>query len=284
MKGRKGTNKLLKGLSQKRGFYEQVARTKGDMDEYWATGFCQSLLVEKINHILNNVHGQRIVDVGCGDGRTALYLLKRKNSVIGIDISYARLSRAKQKARKYKHRVLFVQSYAETLPAKHEIFDGVVCMEVLEHVTDDDVLLREMFSILKPNAWMLMSIPTVSLSRYFDMRYTKRLIYFDPVEHVREFSYFKIPPFENDFILVKDLVKKLKSFGLTIKKSYGIGFELPLGVRRFRIGGFLEKLCRNKRVNRFIMRLPILKKFRVYTILVLKKIPQLSDDTCKMDV
>jgi 2-polyprenyl-3-methyl-5-hydroxy-6-metoxy-1,4-benzoquinol methylase len=265
---------LMKKLSEKKKFYEHIAKTKGDTDEYWATGFSQSLLIEKIQKILQGVVNKRIIDVGCGDGRTVFYLAKGNNTVIGIDVSYTRLSRAKKKALRYANRTLFLQSYAEDLPIKDLVFDGAVCTEVLEHVIDDDALLRGLSHVLKPHAWVFMSIPTVSLSRYFDMRFTKQLIYFDPVEHVREFSYVKVPPFEDDFILIRDLVKKLRDYGFTIKTQYGVGFDLPLGILRFRIGRFFEKIFRNKRVNRFIIKLPVFKKFGVYTILMLQKVQQ----------
>ena len=271
MRGPQPSGDPMKDLSHMRRFYERLAQTKGDTDAYWATGFHQSLLIEKINKILSGIHGSRIIDVGCGDGRTVLFLAERHNVVVGIDISYTRLSRAKQKARRYPHHTLFAQSYAETLPVKGEGFDGAICTEVLEHVIDDEALLTGLFNILKPNGWAVMSIPTVSLSRYFDMYYLKKPIYFDPNAHVREFTHYKIPWFENNFILVKELEKRLKGFGLTVMKRYGIGFELPLWIRRFKIGQLLEKLCKIRKINTFISTLPILKNFPVYTIFTLRK-------------
>ena len=270
-------NNLLKKLSSTRAFYEQVAKTKGDTDVYWAPGFYQSLLIQEINKILHNVKRKRIIDVGCGDGRTTLFLAKRKNSVIGIDIAKTRLLRARQKTANYNTNTLFVQAYVEALPIKSGTFDGVVCLEVLEHVMNDDILLNAIATVLKPNAWVLMSVPTVSLSRYFEMLYSKRLIYFDPIEHVREFTYFRVPFFKKDFLLIKDLVNKASFFGLTLKKRYGVGFELPLGIRRFRIGQYFEKFYRKREVNRFIMKLPFIKYFGVYTILVLQKTENDSD-------
>lgn len=269
----KKADKLLSELRGKRKFYEQVAETKGDADSYWSIGFFQSLLIKKINKILRGVRNQGIIDVGCGDGRTALYLAQGKNSIIGIDISYTRLSRAKKKLQPHTQDAFFVQSYAEKLPFKEEIFEGAICTEVLEHVLIDDALLSGLSRLLKPNAWVLMSVPTVSLGRYFDMRYTNQLIYFDPIEHVREYTYHAIPPFEKDFILVKNLLRKLRSYGLSCVKRYGVGFELPLGVRRFKISSFLEKVLRDEKINNFISSVPFLRNFVVYSIFMLHKIP-----------
>lgn len=274
MQSIKKADKLLSELTENRKFYEKAAKTKGDTDGYWSLGFNQSLLIKKINKLLHGNRYQRIIDVGCGDGRTALYLAQGKNSITGIDISHTRLSRARKKLQPYAPEALFVQSYAEKLPLKGEIFDGAVCTEVLEHVLVDDALLSSLSFVLKPNAWVLLSIPTVSLGRYFDMRHTKQLIYYDPIEHLREFTYHKIPPFEKDFILVKDLIRKIRSFGLIAAKRYGVGFELPLGVRRFKIGRFLERIVRNERINTFISNIPYLRDFVVYSIFILRKVPQ----------
>jgi len=260
-----------KNLNELRRFYEKLAEEKGDMDKYWAKGFHQSLLIEKIHKILNNVHGKRIIDVGCGDGRTVLYLMERENSVVGVDISYTRLSRAKQKVRKNSNNILLIQAYAETLPIKGETFDGAICTEVLEHVIDDNALLRGISYALRPNAWMLISIPTVSLRRYFEMWYGKKPIYFCPIEHIREFTHYRIPWFENDFILIKDLEKKFKTFNLNLVKHYGVGFELPLWITKFKIGRFIEKICNIKKANQFLSKMPILKNFGVYTIFILKR-------------
>jgi 2-polyprenyl-3-methyl-5-hydroxy-6-metoxy-1,4-benzoquinol methylase len=260
--------KDLKGL---RNFYEEVAETKGDTDEYWAKGFHQSLLIEKIQMMINTTHTGRVIDVGCGDGRTVLFLKEHGNPVVGMDISYIRLSRAKQKLKKYHYNTLLVQSYAEFIPIKRGVFDGAICTEVLEHVLDDKVLLKELYDTLRPNGWVLISIPTVSLRRYFEMWYAKKPIYFDPTQHLREFSYYKIPWFENDFILIKDLEKKFITAGLEVIKRYGVGFELPLWVSKLKIGRALDKLFMNRKVNRFLSTLPILKTLCVYTIFILKK-------------
>jgi ubiquinone/menaquinone biosynthesis C-methylase UbiE len=264
-------DELSEELSHKRKFYEKVAESKGDADDYWSSGFYQALLIKKINEILRGIHDQMIIDVGCGDGRTASYLTKGRNTIIGVDISHKRLSRARHKTRRDKKNVFFVQAYAELLPLKDKIFDGAICTEVLEHVLVDDALLEGLFQVIKPGAWVLLSIPTVSLGRYFDMRYTKRLIYYDPIEHVREYTYYAIPPFEKNFILVKDLLRKLSSFGFITAKRYGVGFELPLGVRRFKIGNILEGVARNEKINTLISNVPFLKNFVVYSIFIFHK-------------
>lgn len=276
MKKIKRNNPLIDELSKKRRFYEEQAQQKGDMDDYWAKGFHQSLLIHRIDGLLSDVSDKKVLDIGCGDGRTAVSLSKKGNRVFGIDISRTRLLRAKEKVYSISDGSYFIQSYAETIPFKDSSFDLIVCTEVLEHVMDDVALIKNISLTLKDGGIAIISIPTVSLSRYVDMYRLNKPIYFDSVEHIREFAYYKIPWFKNDFITIKTLIEKFKSMGLTLYKSYGVGFELPLAIRRYTVGRFIDGIIRGKGINRVISRLPVLKNICVYTIFVLRKMNHYS--------
>ncbi len=252
-------------------YYEDVARKKGDADNYWAKGFFQSLLIEKIELLLKDVNKKNVLDIGCGDGRVTAYLSLNHNKIVGMDIAYTRLLRAKQKILSASTSSLFLQSYAETQLFKENTFDLVVCTEVLEHVQDDDALIKSISYYLKDDGLAIISIPTVSLSRYTDMYKFKRPIYFDPVEHLREYAYYRIPWFKNDFVKIRYLIDKYNKYGLTVKKKYGVGFELPLAVKRYLLGRLIEKCVRKKKINRILSAMPILRKLCVYTVFVLKK-------------
>jgi ubiquinone/menaquinone biosynthesis C-methylase UbiE len=44
-----------------------------------------------------------------------------------------------------------------TLPSRS--FDGVVCIEVIEHVRDDESLITQVFRVLKPGGWLYLTTP-----------------------------------------------------------------------------------------------------------------------------
>jgi 2-polyprenyl-3-methyl-5-hydroxy-6-metoxy-1,4-benzoquinol methylase len=44
-----------------------------------------------------------------------------------------------------------------TLPS--ESFDGVVCVEVIEHVTQDHLLVEQIARVLKPGGWLYLTTP-----------------------------------------------------------------------------------------------------------------------------
>jgi len=45
------------------------------------------------------------------------------------------------------------------LPFANASFDVVICIHVLEHVIDDRQAIDELFRVLKPGAWALISVP-----------------------------------------------------------------------------------------------------------------------------
>jgi SAM-dependent methyltransferase len=68
----------------------------------------------------------------------------------GLKVTYANLS-----VEKRPH----VQASAESLPFKEDLFDGVICSEMLEHVMNPLPVLYEIRRVMKPNGVLLMSAP-----------------------------------------------------------------------------------------------------------------------------
>jgi SAM-dependent methyltransferase len=72
---------------------------------------------------------------------------------------------------RYGRRVVRVDAFAPqpdvradlgaSLPFADRAFDGGVCTEVLEHVSDARLLLRELARVLKPGATLLVSVPFI---------------------------------------------------------------------------------------------------------------------------
>ncbi len=54
---------------------------------------------------------------------------------------------------------LVVQGDGTMLPFKDEVFDWVVCSEVIEHVPDRDSMLREFWRVLKPDGVLILTTP-----------------------------------------------------------------------------------------------------------------------------
>jgi len=66
------------------------------------------------------------------------------------------------------------------LPLASGFFDVVFLLEVLEHVPDQKTLIEEVFRVLKPGGWLILSVPNRSLIALVDMN---RMKYYFPWVH-----------------------------------------------------------------------------------------------------
>lgn len=96
-----------------------------------------------------------ILDVGCGDGYQISYILRRASKIVGIDLSHARLKEAKKRIK----GVDLIRASSEKIPFKHQIFDKVMCLELLEHLENPSRTLKEIEFILKDAGILVVSVP-----------------------------------------------------------------------------------------------------------------------------
>jgi SAM-dependent methyltransferase len=124
---------------------------------------------------------ERILDVGCGDGRLTAELEARE--LTGADVSAEALRRAR--ARLPGARLVELEPDAP-LPLGDSSFDLVLCAETLEHVRDVQLLLSEIRRVLAPGGVLALTTPAHGrlagldvLARGFERR-------FDPLSpHIR---------------------------------------------------------------------------------------------------
>jgi SAM-dependent methyltransferase len=96
--------------------------------------------------------GGTMVDAGCGEGY-GTEILARADLVIGIDLDAPTLARARQRY----PRARFVRADLGDLPLRS--VDGVVCLQVLEHLEDPDRFLEACARVLRPGGRLVLSTP-----------------------------------------------------------------------------------------------------------------------------
>jgi ubiquinone/menaquinone biosynthesis C-methylase UbiE len=110
--------------------------------------------------------GHIIVDIGCGVGDLCRILpvsLKR----IGIDLSLPALRYANRDCRT---DAMFVNASLYELPIQDESVDTVICLEVLEHLREDNKALEEIRRILRSGGRLIISLPSeVYFPQYLDL-------------------------------------------------------------------------------------------------------------------
>lgn len=93
---------------------------------------------------------ERLLDVGCGTGEFARLALARfpHLEIVGVDVAPGMLAVA---ARKFAGRPQsrLVLARAERLPFEREVFDAVVCANILHHVASPEAVLQECARVLR---------------------------------------------------------------------------------------------------------------------------------------
>jgi SAM-dependent methyltransferase len=97
--------------------------------------------------------GARLLDAGCGSGRT-LDELARYGRASGIDLSPEAVAAAQRRG----HRDVRV-GRVEELPYPDATFDVVTCLDVIEHTPDDRASLAELRRVARPGGLLLVTVP-----------------------------------------------------------------------------------------------------------------------------
>lgn len=254
-----------------RRYYERSASERGDMDDYQYIHTSPALLLEAIRNYGRALSGPA-ADLGCGDGRVCLQLADLGLKIFGLDISWKRCARAREKFADRGWGSRFLQADAGSLPFKGRTLSGLVITEVLEHVADADEVLAEIGRVLKPAGRVILSIPTVSWRKYILIKKNRFAVY-STDEHLREYSYFDLSGFDEKFIRLSRLEKTLGEHGFRIIKKQGIGYDFCKLL--YFIPGLakLDRFLYSAALNRFWSRVPVIKRLSVYRIYLLEKEP-----------
>ena len=95
----------------------------------------------------------RLLDAGCGSGRT-LVELAHYGRVTGLDASAVAVAAARRRGFPDVHL-----GAVEELPFRDASFDAVTCLDVIEHTPDDVVVLRELLRVTRPGGAAIVTVP-----------------------------------------------------------------------------------------------------------------------------
>jgi 2-polyprenyl-6-hydroxyphenyl methylase / 3-demethylubiquinone-9 3-methyltransferase len=111
-----------------------------------------------VEQLSKGLRGQRVCDIGCGGGLMSEAMSLAGASALGIDLSDKALGVAKLHALESGATVQYRSVSAETLASEAPGgFDGITCLEMLEHVPDPASVVKAVGTLLKPNGWAVFS-------------------------------------------------------------------------------------------------------------------------------
>lgn len=103
--------------------------------------------------------GDRVLDVGCGEGRHAHAAALAGATVVALDLDRERLLAARGDGDESTGHPVFCRADALNLPVPDGSFDVVICSEVLEHIPDYQRAIAELERVLVPGGSLAVSVP-----------------------------------------------------------------------------------------------------------------------------
>lgn len=162
-----------------------------------------------------------VLDVGCGTGHMSLELLQHGYNVTSIDLSIELTNFTKCVLENHGYdanaKCLDIHNL-DSLGAQN--FDAVICLDVIEHINDDEFALRNINSVLKSKGLLVCSVP--ALQFLYGIRDKE-------MGHFRRYS-------------KKDLITKIESAGFIVEKCRHWNFISVIPI-------FLSEKILHKKLN-----------------------------------
>lgn len=231
-------------------------------DDYWgklrATSkyhpgnrFRYYLISKYLCKFTENKPVKSIIDIGCGDAELLRHLAKKfpNAKLAGIDVSDEQIEENK----KIFSSMQFWQcdcGSAKLTDFINERFDIVLSSEVIEHVENDDLFIKNLCELIAPGGYVLI---TTQSGKMYKMD-TQIL------GHLRAYS-------------GKDIVKKLTDNSVEVKASLNSGFPI-LSLQKIAVDMFFDKVVRSMTADSepsFFAKL--IMELMFYGMVVCQKIP-----------
>lgn len=148
-----------------------------------------------LNLLGENLSNQKILDVGCGDGRISFEISQRGAEVCGVDYSKKAISFAKILSPNVNFEICDIKK----MPYQSNFFDKAVLVETLEHIPPSEIplVLRELNRVLKGGGQLIITVPTI--------------LVLVPIKHYQHFSEEKIEKDLKSFFKIKKIIGQDKN-------------------------------------------------------------------------
>ena len=131
-------------------------------------------------HLKPARHGERLLDIGCGNGAFLDLARHLGWEAVGVDFD----SGAVEVSRSLGLDVRL--GSVDVLDPAVEQFDGITLSHLIEHVHDPEDLLRACYRLLKPGGWIWLETPNVESTGH--ALYGRNWLHLDPPRHLVLFN------------------------------------------------------------------------------------------------
>ncbi len=123
-------------------------------------------IIRNIDQFFKNKSEIKILDVGCGGGLVAEKLYDNGfTDITGSDLATNSIEVAKQHAAENNKNIIY---YNKDFSQINESFDVILCLEVLEHIDNIDIVIKNIFDKTKDGGLIILSTINKTVSSFFE--------------------------------------------------------------------------------------------------------------------
>ena len=192
-------------------FFDQPDYLKNSSDRI-------AIRAQIVRQFLGNRSSVKILDIGCGDGSLSLPLLDETNHLTLVDISEQMIVQVR------KNIPIQLTNNVEIINGSFELvsdaskFDIVICVGVVAHVSDVELLWKKIAAVTKPDGFLIIE----TTPNPFPIG---RLL--SPYYYIRNRLSDKTPRYAKNRLKVKDLLKSARRNDFEPINSVKYSFPLP---------------------------------------------------------
>jgi 2-polyprenyl-6-hydroxyphenyl methylase/3-demethylubiquinone-9 3-methyltransferase len=109
-----------------------------------------------------------IIDIGCGGGLVTIPICELGANVTAIDANKHNIEASSEQAKKLNLKINFVNSTVEEYIniSPKNLYDVVLCLEVVEHVANQEEFIQNLLKLIKPNGILILSTINRTMKSY----------------------------------------------------------------------------------------------------------------------
>jgi 2-polyprenyl-3-methyl-5-hydroxy-6-metoxy-1,4-benzoquinol methylase len=107
---------------------------------------------EKVLELLGNIKGEKVLDCGAGKGSFTEQLVKKDGNVYACDIDSSR----------FRLKIPFKKAnFNNNIPFNNSFFDKIISIEVIEHLENPAILIKELSRVIRKNGQLIITTPNI---------------------------------------------------------------------------------------------------------------------------
>lgn len=161
----------------------------------------------RYNQMIPKVKGDRILDIGCGDGSITKRF--KGKEIVGIDLHLPKIIDIPPNCK-------FIEADARDLPFEDNHFDCVLMSESLEHIPDEEKAISEVHRVLRPGGRVIITVPNSTVLGIKEKRAPM-----DP-DHKREYTSKTLRELLSKYFKVK----KIEGVAFPLFEKYGLIYKI----------------------------------------------------------